>query len=196
MGAYINTGIVYSDNNIYKIDNDLLFITEYLSHFCDKIFIKFPKDDFLNDWEEKVFKGKKGLHEAFKILNINNMSFGKINYKVHNNNYNIIVSIRGKNNLFKGILFEIPEEELFKNNYSNENLNSITDKIIKKLVELWNYTEFSYAFCDNEADIEYQLFEIEQYKEQIYSLLLLKNNLNQHIIKLSSWHIDGITQRK
>lgn len=33
MGSYINVGIVYSDDDIYKIDNDLFFITKYLSHF-------------------------------------------------------------------------------------------------------------------------------------------------------------------
>lgn len=195
MGAYISIGIVYSNNDVYKIHNDLFIITEYLSHFCEKILVKYPKSNYLEDWDEKVFEGKKGLYKAFKILNTSTISFGNICYKIHNDNYNITVSIKGNNDFFKGILFEIPEEELLKNNYSNENLNNITDKIAKRLIELWNYIDFSYAFCDNEADIEYQLFELTQ-REETYSLLLLKNSLNQPIIKLSSWHIDGITERK
>lgn len=196
MGSFINVGIVYSDKNVFKINDDLISLIEYLSRFCDRILVKYPKDDSYEIWEEKLFEREKGLVDAFKILNTKKMSSGKMICKIQNNDYNILVSIRGENNLFKGLLFEISEEELLQEDFSSENLNDITNKIANSLIELWNNTEFDYAFCDSEADIEYQLFEIEQSDKPIYSMLILKNNLNQPTIHFSSWCIDGITPRE
>lgn len=195
MGSYISVGIVYSDDNICKINNDLLPIVKNLLRFCDNIFVNYPKDDCYENWEEKLFKGEKELVEAFTILSKKTMSSGKICCKIHNNDYNIIVSLRGEKDLIKGVLFEIPEKELLQDDFSSRNLNDITNNIVSELIELWENTEYSYAFCDSEVDIEYQLFEIKQSKEPIYSVLILKDNLNHPVIKLSPWCIDGITRR-
>lgn len=196
MGSYINIGIVYSDNNVHKINNDLHFVVKYLLQFCDRILVNYPQNDTYENWEEKSFEGEEGLFDAFTILNTKKMSSGKMCCTIHNNNYNVLVSIRGDSDLFKGVLFEIQEKELLHDDYTRENLDKITNKIASSLTSLWNETEFSYAFCDSEADIEYQLNEIEQSEQPIYSLLLFKNNMNQPTIQLSSWCIDGITQRK
>ena len=98
--------------------------------------------------------------------------------------------------MLKGFLFEIPEEELLNEDYSSEHFNKLTNSIASRIIELWDDMGFNYAFCDNEADIEYQLSEIEQSEEPIYSMLLVKDNRNHPIIKLSSWCIDGLTQRE
>jgi hypothetical protein len=196
MGSYINVGIVYSDSNLSKFNNDLQFMVKYLSQFSDEILINYPQNENLEIWEEAKFEGEKGLIEAFTILNTKKMSSGKMCVTILNNNYNILVSIKGDSSLFKGILLEIQEEDLLQEDYSSDNLDRITKKIANILISLWNDTDFSYAFCDSDADIEYPLMEVEQSKEPIYSLLILKNNLYQPNILLSSWCIDGITQRE
>lgn len=196
MGNYISIGIVYSDKNIQKINVDILFLARYLLPFCHKISVNYPIDNSFEDWEEKIFEGEKGLVEAFAILIRKEMSIGKISFKLNDYVYNILVSVRGKDDLFKGILFEIPEKELLQEDYSIENQSDITKQIINRILELWNGMEFGYAFCDSEASIEFQQSEIEQIKEPIYSVLLLKRNAIQPTIQLSSWCIDGITQRR
>ena len=195
MGSYINIGIVYSDKSVYKLNSDLHTITKALLPLCDKIVINYPRDYSYKNWEEKLFVGEKGLVKAFEILNTKQMSFGKICCKSHNSDIHILVSIRSNGDLYRGILFEVSEKELLQENYSIENLNNVEDNIIKKLLELWSNTEFSYAFCDSDAEIKYQIIELEHSEEAIYSMLLLKNNFNQPIVKLSSWCIDGITPR-
>ncbi|WP_455718715.1 hypothetical protein, partial [Anaerosporobacter sp.] len=74
MGSFINVGIVYSDRNVFKINDDLNSLIKYLSQFCDRILVKYPKDDSYEIWEEKLFEGEKGLVDAFKILNTKKMS--------------------------------------------------------------------------------------------------------------------------
>lgn len=196
MGSYINIGIVYTDKNIIKMDDDFVIVIKYLSPFCNKIVVKYPKDDAFENWEEKSFEGEEGFVEAFSILNEKNFSTGKIYCKIQNKQYNILVSIKGKNDLFRGILFEIPEEELFLESSSSDNLSLTTNKIANSIIELWNNTEFNYAFCDSEADIEYSLCEVRESEKPIYSMLLLKNEFNQPIVRLGSWCIDGLTPRK
>ncbi|KAB1438065.1 Imm64 family immunity protein [Candidatus Galacturonibacter soehngenii] len=196
MGSFISIGIVYTDKNIIKMGDDLVDIIKYLSPFCNKIVVNYPDDDICENWEEKSFVGEEGFEKAFSILNDKKFSTGKIYCKIQNKDYNVLVSIKGKNDLFRGILFEIPEEELFLEKFSSDILDIITDKIANSIIELWNNTEFNYAFCDSEADIEYSLCEVRASEKPIYSMLLLKNEFNQPIVRLGSWCIDGLTPRK
>lgn len=78
MGSFINVGIAYSEKNVFKINDDLISLIEYLSRFCDRILVKYPKDDSYEIWEEELFEREKGLVDAFKILNTKKMSSGKM----------------------------------------------------------------------------------------------------------------------
>lgn len=196
MGGHINIGIVYSDEDIYKLNDDKQLIINYFSLFSNRIVVNYPVDDTFQKWEEKRFEGQSGLIQAFEILNSQNMALGKMFCKIHNKDCYILVSIRKCKDKFKGILIEIAESDLLKEDYSREDLDDIENKILVKLIEIWKVTNFSYAFCDSDADIEYQLSEIEDNKGSEYSMVLLKDNLNDLVICLNSWCIDGITGRK
>lgn len=195
MGSYINIGLVYS-NNIFNINDDIFYIARYLFRFSNKIVINFPKDNFLEEWIETEYIEENGFIEAWKILNTKMFSTGKVYYKVADKEYSIIISIKWKEKVWKGILFEIPEEELLLGDYSYNNLENITAKIINEVILLRNNMRFDYAFCDNEVDIEYSFSEIQEMEKNVYSVLIKTDVFKEPIVELSTWCIDGLTTRK
>lgn len=194
MGSYISIGMVYSEN-VNELHKDIEYLIKNNLQLSNEIIVNYPLDESCEKWESKNFEGDE-FTDAFLILETFRYSTGKLRFKINGNIVNIIVSIRRNNRNIQGILFEVPEEDLMKNDYSLKNLNSVTDKIVNILINLLSKIKFDYAFCDNEVDIEYSLDEIEQKKEPVYSVIIKRNTLNEPIIQLSSWNIDGITSRK
>ena len=82
MGGHINIGIVYSDEDIYKLNDDKQSIINYFSLFSNRIVVNYPVDDTFQKWEEKRFEGQSGLIQAFEILNSQNMALGKMFCKI------------------------------------------------------------------------------------------------------------------
>jgi len=102
---------------------------------------------------------------------------------------NIIIKIKRVEGLYTGILFEVPEE-----NFDLACEIDVLEKRIIYMLEQIVSGAFEYAFCDNEVEIEYSFQEILENNVE-YSILVL-NNSDNLIVKLSSWRIDGLTNRE
>ena len=86
-------------------------------------------------------------------------------------------------------MFEVPEE-----NFDLACEIDVLEKRIIYMLEQIVSGAFEYAFCDNEVEIEYSFQEILENNVE-YSILVL-NNSDNLIVKLSSWRIDGLTNRE
>ncbi len=196
MGSYIGIGLIYDDIPRDRLEGELRNVVNYLISYDGSInSIKFSKDENGNEWVEDSLNNKsvedfysslcKGyfgqLHMICNILGIQKL--------------NVCIRVEKAKNYF-GLLLDISEEELIGVS-SSENINRITNKIIEFLHELYEASVFEYAFCDNEAEIQYSPIEFQSLSEKVYSIVALpdEDKKNLKIIK-SSWHIDGLTTRR
>lgn len=80
----------------------------------------------------------------------------------------------------------------------NEYINAITNKIITLMVDFYGYSQYSYAFCDTEAQMECTPDELAQIQNEVYSVVVVlnKNALETKLeVKKSKWNIDGFSLR-
>ena len=190
MGNYISIGIVYSDKNRNDFDIDLNYFITMLKETTKRITVSFPKDNSFNEWSSREFY-PDNYWEVFSILEQNNMAVGEFVYTFCEKKYRLRILVKQDKNKYLGILFEICAEDLINN--STTNTQCITNKIIKFLEKLSGVLNFAYAFCDNEADIEYSPAEILKMNKAIYSILVLNEGKRDPKVLLGSWCIDGLT---
>ncbi|WDU84435.1 Imm64 family immunity protein [Caloramator sp. Dgby_cultured_2] len=106
----------------------------------------------------------------------------------------IIIRVYKEINYF-GFLIDIDEETIIK----KIGINELEQKICDMIFDIYRVSEFDYAFCDNEAEIEFSPDEFKNLKEKIYSILVLPINGDKRLeLKLikSNWKIDGYSLRK
>lgn len=189
MSCYINIGVVFCDELLPIAPDNIYELSKRILNECDEITIKYSEDDHGFRWEERTYRQNE-IMVAVNTLEVNKLAIGKLKYRIQQKEYNILISIRKKDNKLWGLLLEIPEEELFVGDYSKDKFNYITNKIIINMKNMLTNVKFGYAFCDCDAEIEYSLSEVLS-KNNYYSILLL-NNLT---VRLAPWNIDGITPR-
>lgn len=66
--------------------------------------------------------------------------------------------------------------------------------LVKKICSVVN--EIEYAFCDNDAMLEYRFKDIQNGKSKEYSLVFIPEKGGNLKILKSNWEIDGMTKRK
>ena len=114
---------------------------------------------------------------------------------------NLMITIRvekEENEEYFGFLLDISEEALIKTNSVSE-MNNITDEIEEFIQEFYKHSPYEYAFCDNEAEIQYSPIEFKKIKKSIYSIVaipFLESNSSKVNIIRSNWNIDGLTSRE
>lgn len=95
-----------------------------------------------------------------------------------------------------GILFEVPEEEIMRNDYTENHFRALTENVVGILCSLIDVVDFSYAFCDCEAMIECSASEAKNSGDPIYSILVMRSETGEPQIRLGNWDIDGVTPRE
>lgn len=94
-------------------------------------------------------------------------------------NISIYISINQITQKDFGFLLEINVKQLFTVGNKLE-LNNCTKSIIRLCKDIYYKTQYQYAFCDHEVDIEYSWDEFISLNEPMYSISIIpkKNNFD------------------
>jgi len=196
MGSSTGIGFVYGvgDNAIFqfvKIMELLLLNNGTIDH------LKYCKDINGDEWVEKKVT-VQALNKNTLYPLINNY-YGQVSVKcdlLSKKDLNIDVYFKKIDSKNLGILLYIPDEQIFGSDVG-ENINLITENVINLIQQIYNISNFDYAFCDNEATVEYSLDDLKAIENPIYSILALPNEENKTELQIlkSDWNIDGLTPR-
>lgn len=197
MGSYIGIGLVYNISES-GLEKELRNLVNYL--ICREAIIesiKFSKDEDGNEWVEESLKNNIDIENFYSLLA--NGFFGQLHVVcniLNIQNLNVYIRIEKVDKDYFGLLLDINEEELIGEN-SVENINRVTNRIIGLLNDLFEVSVFDYAFCDNEAEIQYSPIEFQSLNEKVYSIVALSTTEDKKKLKIikSDWHIDGLSTR-
>ncbi|NMF01550.1 Imm64 family immunity protein [Aneurinibacillus aneurinilyticus] len=186
MGGYISIALVYEDRN--KLSNELKKLTRY---FIQKgailLKVKYSEDKEGENWREE-------------IVNNNEVDFTMLTEKYYGNIdiiadmfneslKNLKLSIH-KEEGFYGFLIDIKWEELFEE-HSKSSVEKITQNIINIILQLYKETQFSYAFCGHEVEIEFSPNDFNSI-ENGYPISVLPFNDRLEVF-YGEFSIDGIS---
>jgi hypothetical protein len=197
MGSSTTIGFVYGSNSRTYAETELNNVTQYLISNNGKVLSqKYCKDLNGNGWVESNEIAYLLLSDTLNQLVNNYYGQLKIECDILGKkglNLDILFKRIDQNNY--GILLDIPDEQILS---SNLQLDSVTNGIIALIQTIYKVSHFDYAFCDNEAQIEYSLPALRSIENCIYSLVAMPDEMNQSNLQIikSSWHIDGLTPRK
>ena len=198
MGSYISIGLVYDKSDLERVKNELERLSTYLTtEFGSVKSMKVCKDTYGEEWIEYNSFENHQISDLCDLLA--KYYYGQLSLKCNILGFdNLEVTIRiEKEEDYFGFLLDVSEAELIKTG-GLEELNSITEKIICFITDLHKVLVFDYAFCDNEAEIQYSPTEFKELKNDVYSIVILptseKKEKPYDIIK-SNWHINGLTIR-
>lgn len=190
MGSYIGIGLVFNNKSNSKKKSALQMILKYFTSKNGKLLnAKFSEDEDGDDWKD--IENIK-LYEVDNLLNKYYLNINLICDILNKKNVMVRAYYENLNENVSGLLLDF-EEQLFMNDYPDEEIGEITNKFINLMADIYNVVEYDYALCDQEAIIEYTLDDIEKAKKK-YSVLLIPRNNKMEIIK-NSWNIDGLTDR-
>ncbi|WP_407282185.1 Imm64 family immunity protein [Methanolobus sp. WCC1] len=208
MGARISIGLtygignlktlVYDDATVEKLQQELKNIIEY---FLD------------SNGTIKVAKYSENADgENWKEINLDSLFFSLENLKDFSSGYygEILLNseiIKGKKldytirtvkeTNFFGFLLDIEEADIFKStSYPDEEIDSITEKLITTMCRIYSHSKYDYAFCDLEAQFYYPLEIFKHSDGYIYSVTIIPNSDSNLTVIKSDWHIDGHNARK
>lgn len=190
MGSYIGVGFVFNNKFNSNEKSALQMILEYFTSKNGKLLnAKFSEDEDGDDWKDIE---NLNLYEVDNLLNKYYLNINLICDILDKKNVMVRAYYENLNENVSGLLLDF-EEQLFINDYPDEEIGEITNKFINLMADIYNVVEYDYALCDQEAIIEYTLDDIEKAKKK-YSVLLIPRNNKMEIIK-NSWNIDGLTDR-
>ncbi|MBO8157596.1 MAG: hypothetical protein H0Z32_14290 [Bacillaceae bacterium] len=182
MGGYLSIGLVYEGSKI--ISKEL----NSLVNFFKKKNIIINEVQYSQDEDgEKWIKRKVG-HKNINYNSITDNHYLSLKmigdvFKVGTQYFVIRVN---KENGFFGFLIDIEWNQLI-----DKNKDEISERIVNSLIQLLKFTEYDYAFCGHEAEIEYSPDQVmkKNYEFPI-TLLNLKTKLK---LIYGEFNIDGIS---
>jgi hypothetical protein len=192
MGGYISIGLGYNQttkNEYIELPNLLEYL--YSLGFKGGI-LKFSLDEDGENWVEKSICNIINVNE-FSSLLLDNF-YGELNGKIDifgATNVLIRISVEREEDSF-GFLLEI-EEEAILGSYDELYLQNTTNEIIAFLKGAYNHINYDYVFCDHEGEFQFPLGEVIN-SNQLYSILVIPSK-GDFLVKLSSWHINGVSDR-
>ena len=199
MGSYIGIGIVYNSHLEDSCKRELRQVLNYLNNQEGSIkSIKFSTNVAGNEWIEHSLINSLEIEDFYTPL-INGY-YGQIHIVCNVfslQKVNVYLRIERVDNSYFGLLIDIQEKELLTDN-SVVSMSDMEEKIVEFITNLYKTSIFEYAFCDNEAEIQYSPEELQLYNNTAYSIVVLpsvKNKGELSIIK-SNWHIDGLSTRE
>lgn len=200
MGSNISIGLIYERLTKERIEKELDNIVKYLLAYDTRMKkLKVSKDI---DGEEWIESDSLNTFQKDSILTmLADNYYGQLEVSGNLLDCNsLVITIRVEKEAeedYFGFLLDISEEELIKTNSIDE-INKITERIIDFMIDIHSYSGYDYAFCENEAEIQYSPKEFRNFEEGIYSVSIIPIKSNDpmgfNIIK-SSWNIDGLTSR-
>ncbi len=106
--------------------------------------------------------------------------------------YCVFISIKGDQIIKECNLMgpEIYEEPI------NDFINAITNKLISLMVDFYGFSQYSYALCDAETQMQCTPDELAQNQNEIYSVVVLPNKSAFEAkleVRKSKWNIDGFS---
>lgn len=197
MGSSTNIGFVYGSNSRSLAETELSSLIQYfISNNGSVLSQKYCKDIDGDGWVESNEVAYLSLKDTSSQL-VNNY-YGQLKIKCNllgKKGLTIDVLFKKLSQTSYGILLDIADEQLFN---SVNSLDAITDEIIELMRRIYSISHFDYAFCDNEAQIEYSLSDLIALGNPVYSVIAILKGANQSNLQIvkSSWHIDGLTPRK
>lgn len=184
MSDYINIGFAAKEVQERNFINKCAKVISRLNSF-KLISCKYPLDENYSEWcEDENISIESALEKCCK----SNMAELICEYilcdKIINNS---VLRIK-KDFGLHCFLLEILSENFDLNN----DIDTVENEIIMFMRNASN-DGFDYAFCDSEADF-YDYFSESQSRKNPYSIFI---SFNEHDLKieLSSWRIDGFTER-
>lgn len=193
MGSNVGIGFVYS---FKKAEIELNHIIEYLLFNNGEVIrYKFCKDENGTSWITAKEIGDLSSKELSEKIVGNYFGEIEISCKLFNRSIEKItlsVTVIDKENF--GILVDIPEGELIR---EKGEVVCIERNIISFIKNIYKTSNYDYAFCDNEARIEYSLPEIERLESCPNSITVTPSAVSGGFkTSLTNWAIDGLTRRK
>lgn len=193
MGSYISVGIVYCNDNMSNLEKDLKSIIMGIK-CIDEVKLEYPEDNSCMRWKNEYYSNCENVSHWINKLELTFLSKLTLNIHIRDYSLNVILSIGENRETYRGVLFEISEEELFQK--CKLNLQNVTKAVAQHIANWYKFASFDYAFCDSEAEIEYGWEELQEIEDKKYSMLVYKNKDNQIVANLSTWCIDGLSPQK
>lgn len=193
MSAYIDVGFVYEDEK--KMEHDFGVWAQMVSDCDSKIYLKTKTD------REESCQTTKDLVPQVQdiLLNVRSGNYAECQIKVNCNQgiFHILVAFEESEERQPGIVFSIPEYELFDDENYSASVRAATNNIAQRIITLCVAMNFKYAYCDCEAAIECTIDEVikmEKEGKPRYSITVLNDNHIGHVMN-ASWCVDGFTPR-
>lgn len=202
MGSFISIGFIYEGCSIQTIKKEIEKLVNYISSIGGSLKkMKVSKDVDGEEWLEYDSLINLQLDSIYTILAENYYAQLEVNSNLFEHK-NLVITIRiekDEDNDYFGFLLDMNEKEIIKGNSVNE-INNITERIIDFIIKFYNYSNYNYAICDNEAEIEYSPKDFYKIESSIYSITVIpvfdcKSNSNKFNVIKSNWNIDGLTSR-
>ncbi|NFP49524.1 hypothetical protein FDF58_07570 [Clostridium argentinense] len=200
MGSSISIGFVYGEFSIQAIENEIKRLVKYFVTTDGSLKkMKVSKDIDGEEWLEYDSLINLKVDSIYTTLAENYYGQVEVNSSLfgHKNLTTTIRIEKEEDEGYFGFLLDIDEEELIKTNLASE-INSVTEKIVDFITGFYSYSAYDYAFCDNEAEIQYSPRHFKKIESSIYSISViptLDGNSNSLNIVRSNWNIDGLTSR-
>jgi len=200
MGSFISIGFIYGKFSIQAIENEIKKLVKYVVNTDGRLKkMKVSKDIDGEEWLEYDSLINLQMDSIYTTLSENYYAQMEVNSSLFGcENITITIHIeKEEDEDYFGFLLDIDEEELIKTNPVSE-INSITEKIVDFIAGFYNYSAYDYAFCDNEAEIQYSPRDFKKIESSIYSIAvipILDGNSNRLNVIRSNWNIDGLTSR-
>lgn len=189
MGSNINVGLVYDSSRAIgtHLENLIELLNENRGHI---VYVKFCED---SDGERWIQQNSPNIDTTI-LEKLTQSYYGQINLLIdlfQLKDLNVEIKIE-KSEEFFGLLLSFREDDILSD-YLKESLDTITDRILKFVAEIYPILQFDYAFCDHEAEIE---FSPKEFNAERYSLSFLPDlSTGKLNVLKSNWHINGLTER-
>lgn len=199
MGSYVSIGFIYENFSVDRIKSEFKKLVSKIISFNGNVKkMKVSKDFDGEEWAEYEFLNNFQMDSNCDMLaeyfygqlEIDCNLFGGISLKT------IIRIEKEREEDYFGFLMDVSEEELIKSNSADE-INRVTQEIIEFMTQFYSCSAYSYAFCDNEGEIQFSPKKFRDLENSIYSVTVMPNLGSNNSLKVSkgNWNIDGLTTR-
>lgn len=191
-GGHVSIGFGFIQREKDELQ-ELSHLIEYLySLGLSEETLKFSLDEEGEEWRESLVHHLTTINELSSLLL--NHFYGELQGRINIfnlTNIYIRITVDREKDWF-GFLLEFKENEMIKF-YDEGYLQTLTGTIITFLKQMYNSIHYDYVFCDHEAEFVSPLDKVIHSK-QLYSVLIIPEK-SDFLVSLSSWHINGISER-
>ncbi len=182
LGGYLSIGLVYED--IKSISRELKGLVIYLQK--ENIIlteVQYSQDEDGEQWVKNKVNNIDFNYNSLKDKYYLSLEMVGDLFRIGTQNFVIRVN---RENGFFGFLIDIEWRLLI-----DKDKEDITKRIVNSMIKLLKFTDYDYAFCGHEAEIEYSPTHVKKNKN-IFPITLL-NCKNKLELIYGEFNIDGIS---